>query len=147
MPKLVRVGIQYERAPITEAIIDIRVQAEPALRTLEELHLQVADLYPGKTKRFEVVGQISAGAAVGASATQTQTGFAFTSKDSKQIFQAKTEGFTFSRLRPYGNWVELRDEARRLWAIYRDATTPIRISRVAVRYINQIDIPLKSSGL
>ncbi len=136
-------AIQYEHAPITEALIDIRVENPPAvtLAILEALHQRVADDYPRKQKRMFLVGEISAGDAVGASASQTQTGFAFSSSDSKQIFQARTDGFTFSRLRPYINWTELRDEAERLWGIYRQSTEPVRISRIAVRFINQIDIP------
>jgi uncharacterized protein (TIGR04255 family) len=136
-------AVQYEHAPITEALIDIRVENPPSvtLPVLESLQGQVANDYPGKQKRMFLVGEISAGDAVGASASQTQTGFAFLSSDSKQIFQARTDGFTFSRLRPYVTWIQLRDEAERLWMIYRKAARPIRVSRVAVRFINQIDIP------
>jgi uncharacterized protein (TIGR04255 family) len=136
-------AIQYEHAPITEALIDIRVENPPSvtLAVLEGLHEQVADNYPKKQKRMVVVGEISAGDAVGASASQIQIGFAFSSSDSKQVFQARTDGFTFSRLRPYINWTQLRDEAENLWGIYRQSTEPIRVSRVAVRFINQIDIP------
>jgi uncharacterized protein (TIGR04255 family) len=139
------VAIHYENAPITEALIDIRVELPTALaglRVLESVHERVKSGYPGKKKRLYVQGQFSAGDQVGASATQTHTGFAFSSEDGKQIFQARLDGFTFSRLRPYGSWPELRDEGRRLWDIYREAVTPERVTRVAVRYINQIDIPL-----
>lgn len=140
-------AIQYERAPIIEALIDIRVDAGASdipLTTLDHLQAKVVAAYPVKRKQVNVIGQFSAGAQVAASATQTQTGFAFSSTDGKQIFQARLDGFTFSRLRPYGNWTELRDEAKRLWNIYRDATGPLRVSRIAVRYINRIDIPLAS---
>jgi uncharacterized protein (TIGR04255 family) len=92
-----------------------------------------------------VQGQFSAGDEIGASATQTEMGFAFSSGDGKQILQARRDGFTFSRLRPYGSWPELRDEAHRLWHVYREAVNPEKITRVAVRYINQIDIPLAAT--
>ncbi|MFN0169337.1 MAG: TIGR04255 family protein [Bryobacteraceae bacterium] len=38
----------------------------------------------------------------------------------------------------------MRDEGRRLWEIYSRVVGPRRITRVAVRYINQIDIPLRA---
>ena len=119
---------QYENAPITEAVIDIRVElpASVNLDDLERLHDQVSERYPAKVKR---------------TASQTQVGFAFHTADDRQICQFRMDGFSLSRLRPYGNWIELRDEARRLWAIYRTALVPGSITRVAVRYINQIDIP------
>ena len=52
------------------------------------------------------------------------------------------DGFTFSRLHPYITWEQLRDEAYRLWKIYVDITSPELIHRVAVRYINNLSIPM-----
>jgi uncharacterized protein (TIGR04255 family) len=143
---LKNVAIQYENAPITEALIDIRVElpSSVTLSTLEALHGEVKDRYPGKKKRVYVEGQFSAGDEIGATAKQMVMGFAFATENGKQIVQVRLDGFTFSRLRPYGNWIELRDEGRRLWEIYRGAVSPRKITRVAVRYINQIDIPLRA---
>jgi uncharacterized protein (TIGR04255 family) len=137
-------AIQYERAPITEALIDIRVELPPSTtaKTLEALHGRVKERYPTKTERVYVAGQFSSGVGVGAIAQRILMGFAFGTEDGKQVFQARLDGFTFSRLRPYGNWIELRDEGRRLWEIYRGAVNLLKITRVAVRYINQIDIPI-----
>ena len=139
-------AIQYENAPITEALIDIRVELPSGvtLETLEGVHSEVKGRYPGKKKRVYVQGQFSAGDEIGAVAKQTVMGFALATENGKQIFQVRLDGFTFSRLRPYGNWGELRDEGRRLWEIYRRAVSPRKITRVAVRYINQIDIPLRA---
>jgi uncharacterized protein (TIGR04255 family) len=137
------VGTYYENAPITEALLDIKVELPGtlSLQVLESIHNRVRDKYPGKANRNYVESQFSVGDQVSATAKQTPMGFAFSSQDGKQVFQARRDGFTFSRLRPYGNWAELRDEGRRLWNIYREIVNPERITRVAVRYINQIDIP------
>jgi uncharacterized protein (TIGR04255 family) len=137
------VAVQYENAPITEALIDIRVElpSNITLDSLDAIHSAVSDYYPGKKKRFYLLGRFSAGDEVGAAAKQTEMGFSLSSKDSKQIFQARLDGFTFSRLRPYVNWGQLRDEGKRLWEIYRRVASPSSITRVAVRFINQIDIP------
>ena len=136
-------AIQYENAPIKEALIDIRVElpANVSIEILETIHGRVKDKYPTKNKSLQLNTRISAGDEVGASAHQTHLGFIFTSEDGKQIMQARRDGFTFGRMKPYGNWIELRDEAKRLWDIYCDVTSPIKIGRLAVRYINQIDIP------
>ncbi len=47
-----------------------------------------------------------------------------------------------SRLAPYQRWESFRDEARRLWNKYAAVVQAEKISRVAVRYINRINIPL-----
>jgi uncharacterized protein (TIGR04255 family) len=52
------------------------------------------------------------------------------------------DGFAMSRLAPYENWNAVRDEARRLWDIYRSIAKPSKLIRLAVRYINRIDMPL-----
>lgn len=135
-------SFQYEHAPITEALIDIRIEpASVTLQAIEALRSQVSDLYPRREKRALFTGEFIAGDAVGATAKRVDAGFAFISGDGRQVFQARFDGFTFSRLRPYVNWPQLRDEAKRLWTIYREVANPPRISRVAVRYINQINIP------
>ena len=136
-------AIQYENAPIKEALIDIRVELPPnvSIEILETIHSRVKDKYPRKSNSLQLNTRISAGETVGASASQTHLGFIFTSEDGKQVMQARRDGFTFGRMKPYGNWIELRDEANRLWEIYCEVTGPIKIGRLAVRYINQIDIP------
>ncbi len=52
------------------------------------------------------------------------------------------DGFTFSRLNPYTNWDEVFSEAWRLWDLYVDASKPLEVSRIAVRYINRMLFPL-----
>jgi uncharacterized protein (TIGR04255 family) len=140
------VEYQYENDPIKEALIDIRVEPLPqSMRpALGDLYEQVNGQYPDKQEQFVVGAQLSFGSEVTSQTSQTPIGFAFRSKDGKQIFQARLNGFTFSRLRPYGNWHDLREQGRKLWALYRAAIGPQNVTRVAMRYINQIDIPVRS---
>jgi uncharacterized protein (TIGR04255 family) len=135
---------RYSRAPITEAMIDLRVSPsqEATLAALTALHANIAENYPNKEALLVVQGEMRAGASVGATASQTQVGFAFASSDSRQIIQARLDGFSFSRLAPYEHWEVFRDEAMRLWEIYQAIMSPTAINRLAVRYINRLDIPL-----
>lgn len=73
--------------------------------------------------------------------THQQGGFRFTSQNKQEILQARVDGFTFSTLAPYDRWEPFRDEARRLWELYRSAAKVESVTRAAVRYINRIDIP------
>lgn len=66
----------------------------------------------------------------------------FTSADGRQIVQARLDGFTFNRLRPYKEWESFRDEARALWERYCEIARPEVVSRVALRFINKIEMPL-----
>ncbi len=66
------------------------------------------------------------------------------SADKRQLAVFRRNGFSFSRLPPYERWQSFRDEAKRLWKIYRDVASEQLITRWGLRYINRIDIPLKT---
>lgn len=138
----------YAHAPLTEAVIDVRVKLSPDVKLDHLAALQEGEeaTYPTRKTHAVVRGQFTAGQQVGASAKQTPTGYMFVSGDEKQIFQARLDGFAFSRLEPYERWDTFRDEARRLWTKYR-SVAPESIVRVAVRYINRIDLPLPIGDL
>ena len=135
----------YPKAPITEAIIDLRVRprADLKLEQLKSLRNGEELAYPKLEGIYEAVGtlEVQVGVSASASAQQNQTGFKFASEDGKYVWQTRINGFTFSRLAPYEDWEQFRDEARRLWALYRQRVAPIETCRLAVRYINRVDLP------
>jgi uncharacterized protein (TIGR04255 family) len=134
----------YTRAPITEAILDVRVKLPEniGLTALEEVQRGEEAAYPFKSNRGVATGEFRVGAEVSASAKQKHVGFLFRSADEKQIVQSRLDGFTMSRLAPYESWPPFRNEARRLWEKYRELVAPEAIERLAVRYINRLDLPL-----
>jgi uncharacterized protein (TIGR04255 family) len=134
----------YPRAPITEALIDLRVELPPevAVSELQNAHAgQEAD-YPGVEQANVAVGHMEVGKHVATSASTKHVGYWFRSADGKQVYQSRLDGFTMSRLAPYESWEPFRNEARRLWDVYRSVAKPAKVIRLAVRYINRIDIPL-----
>ncbi len=136
----------YRNAPITEALIDLRIAhgQDFSLDDLEALGEVIADRYPVQESMYLLSGQISIqqpGDPMQAKTAQQHDGFRFTSKNKQQILQARIDRFTFSTLAPYDRWESFRDEARRLWELYRSAAKVESVTRVAVRYINRIDIP------
>lgn len=134
----------YTKTSITEAVIDLRVEipSEITLSTLKSLQRDVELEYPMCEEMVTFQGEFQAGSSITATASQTPIGYRFISEDNKQIFQARLDGFTFSRLAPYEKWESFRNEARRLWNIYQVAINPKSLNRVAVRYINRLDLPL-----
>jgi uncharacterized protein (TIGR04255 family) len=131
----------YSRSPITEAIIDFQVELPEGVG-LADLERCQDSTYPGKKTLAVPVGPIEPGKEVSTSATSRRGGFLFATADEKQLFQARFNGFTMHRLAPYEGWEPFRDEVRRLWGIYRQTTRPQKVARLAVRYINRLDLPL-----
>ncbi len=134
----------YGNPPIVEAVIDIRVSAEAAvsIAALEDIGRAEKERYPKKLAGVEIVEEVELLADEQKRKTKrTPIGFIFKNQDERQILQAQIRGFAFSRLRPYRSWEEFSAEARRLWDVYRSATHPEKITRVAVRYVNRFDFP------
>lgn len=140
-------SIHFPKAPITEALLDIRVSlpSDTSLEMLELFQQEIKNQYPLTRKR--VSGTFSFGFKDQAAPVVEQSahtdGFFFTSADQQRIVQARLDGFTFSWLKPYDRWETFRDEAKRLWEHYQKIASPLSITRVALRYINRIDLPFK----
>jgi len=134
-------------APITEALLDIRLTPsnDIDLDALSRIGEQEEDTYPTKKNQFEYRGKIELKDKV----TQTEVdtpklmGYQFHAADSLSLFQTRLNGFTFNKLSPYESWETFRAEASRLWEIYKKNTNPISVDRIALRYINKIQLPSK----
>lgn len=135
-------GTRYPNAPITEAVIDIQVAASASMDRLAEAFADEPAYSPEKLFATTAAMTFSPDANTVATATSEPIGYLYRSTDKLHICQARTNGFTFSRLAKYPGWGEVSAEARRLWDKYRAATTPTSITRIALRYVNRLDIPL-----
>jgi uncharacterized protein (TIGR04255 family) len=137
----------FPNAPITEALIDIKVQLPEAtnLSILSTYHEIIKQNFPNKKERiawqggieFEEGQEPKLSAPLGG-----PDGYLFTSSDEKRVVQARMDGFTYSRLKPYTCWEEFMYEAKELWKLYVEIAGPLSISRLGLRYINRIDIPI-----
>ena len=138
----------YSKAPITEALIDLRIVPldESNLISLRSLQDNLAEDYTLSEEINLAQGQFQqTGSTVTATATQSPLGYRFINSDKTQVFQACLDGFTLSHLEPYKNWDTLRNEAKRLWELYSQAVHPQSVERSSVRYINRLDLPLDAS--
>jgi uncharacterized protein (TIGR04255 family) len=136
-----------KNAPITEALIDFRVASKKDLsvESFSSLKSILSNKYPIIEERrgFETQLAIEKGASPKTSFKDLGIhGYFFKTQDKLNIVQFRVDGFTFNKLRPYTSWEEILPEALRLWKIYRDVASPESVSRLAVRYINHISIPL-----
>lgn len=74
-------------------------------------------------------------------------GVFFTSEDDKQTAQLRVDGFTLNRLKPYPNWDDLFSQAKMLWTLYIGVAQPVAVTRLALRYINHIQLPRETEDL
>ncbi len=139
-------------APITEAIIDFRVKltSEFKVEAFLELKNTIGDRFPKVEDRklFSSQFEIKKGEPQPPSAKYHGVqGYFFRTEDDKKVAQFRFDGFTFSLLKPYTQWAEMFAETRELWEIYCGIAQPEAVTRLAVRYVNHINIPLPVDDL
>jgi uncharacterized protein (TIGR04255 family) len=142
------VTTHYDKAPITEAIIDIQVKTTGivSLSELAKLQDRVGGAYPERkalmTASVTLGGDDPENTEFKAQTSREERGWAFIGAGGRYIWQARRDGFSLGRLAPYERWQPFRIEAQRLWTLTREALQPTEITRVAVRYINRLELPL-----
>lgn len=136
--------LTFRNAPITEALIDLRCELPPEtdLTVLARYQDDIRDRFPDRRDRTAWQVEFLGGQPEQIRSSGGQDGYLFESPVEKKVVQARLDGFTFSKLKPYDNWVAFRDEAFELWRHYVDVARPKRVTRIAVRYINSINVPL-----
>ena len=136
-----------EHDPITEALIDIHVEPRPNLSFTE-----LQDGFRALDFGYYLKNSISEGTFAFAlspdgqhqsAAGAAQIGVRMHSQDEKFVAQCRLGGFTLSRLPPYETWPTLIQETKRLWSIYNERLAPVRVTRVATRFINNLRLPLE----
>lgn len=136
----------YTKTPITEAVIDLRVTLpeEFAVDKLADIHPYVKDKFPTVESFYKGMGALAftPGSPIQVDTSEQQIGFWFRSEDKLRTFQATLEGFSFNRLAPYKSWEEFSSDAKTLWEIYKEICRPKCVTRAALRYINQLNIPV-----
>ncbi|MCK4304152.1 MAG: TIGR04255 family protein [Candidatus Eisenbacteria sp.] len=135
-----------DRAPITEAIIDFRVQLPDSFRAeaFEPIQPALAKAYPVLEKQKLFEGGIRLSGEQVSQTTQDKGihGFIFRNNEQGRVAQFRRNGFTFNKLRLYTDWEDVFGEAWRLWLEYVAIAQPLTVTRIAVRYVNHIAIPL-----
>ena len=136
------------KAPITEAVIEIRALATIELSKKmmrEKLDSQLLD-YPNVKAEHRQTHQVQFGPGQQSKVAMQDLGWqglVFTSLDQKQIVKFEKQLFSLSRLAPYKNWETLSKEAFRLWSLHRNLVAPIDIRRLGVRFVNRIPLAME----
>ncbi|MDD1428642.1 TIGR04255 family protein [Dolichospermum sp. ST_sed9] len=143
--------MRFPNSPITEAILDITVNVNDNFDHIKllDIHEEIKEFFPNRQQRMAFKGGIEFNLEnpdeiinpQSLSISNKPEGYIFLSEDKKRIIQAKLNGFTFSKLKPYEGWEKFYREAYQLWQKYAEITSPTQVTRLGLRYINQIMIP------
>lgn len=137
----------FPNAPITEALLDIRVELPGGIdiAKLESFHDNIRERFPEKRQRIAIAGRFELspeGLTETLPVSDVPDGYRFRSLTENKVVQARMDGFTFNKLKPYEKWQVFCSESKSLWDIYAKSFSPKKITRIALRYINRIEVPL-----
>ena len=135
------------KAPVVEAVIDIRVppsQEWNETSVAEVLKVKLGETYPSTAScrhpEFKIFGAEGAPPAFSVN-EGAWWGIQCKAVTHPHIVQFNRNGIVFSRLDPYESWNQLENEALRLWHIYLELAHPTEIQRLGVRFINRFEMP------
>jgi uncharacterized protein (TIGR04255 family) len=137
--------MKYKKAPITEAVIELRFARPFAKSVIETAARRLRDEYfyqdpeNGMSLKFDT--------ATGKTEVQTDwEGIKLSSMDRVDTIFFRTVSFICSRLAPYTGWEDFMPRTVRAWETWKRVAGTIELSRVGVRYINRIDVPVENDA-
>jgi uncharacterized protein (TIGR04255 family) len=131
---------QYKRPPITEAIIELRLE-QPLPRTEVEKLLQRFRSEYAFSDDFVAYEVRVNPAARRAEFEEQSSGYKLSSADRADVLLVTSAHMSCSRLAPYVGWDTFRARAEDHWRTWKRVTGYRKINRIGVRFINRIDIP------
>ena len=135
------------RPPIVEALLDLRaaIPGDPAV--FNALAEELNDEFPTKEEQrnFEAKIEVREGRVVSPRVeTSAFGGVRLATADRKTYAQFRPDGFTLNNMTTYMGGDQLLAKALTLWEALVERAAPQVVSRVSLRYINRLELPLKT---
>lgn len=130
-------------APIVEALIDIKYKLSDNfdLNLFKKFAEKKQSIFKTSKLIRELEAEIIRGEEINKLSHKDElVGYRLISNDGKKILGLQKKNFTFSILKPYTNWKDLVNQAKEYWTKINKIIEAEHIHRVAVRYINNLNI-------
>lgn len=137
----------YPNAPIVEAVLDVKVSntiiVNPSV--FEQFAKNELKEFPIANKRQNINVKIDQSKGIDQIGKTTNLfGYIFSNIQGNRKVQFRLDGYSFNMLRPYSNWEDFSNTAFLHLAKYLSLAKPLAITRIGLRYINRIDLPLEN---
>lgn len=115
----------YARAPIQEALVDIKVTQPPLSdpSALERIAEGRREQYPQST------------------ALPQSSGYQFYDPRTNEILRVRADGYSYHKLEPYTHWEDWTERVFEFWSRYRQMAPAAQVIAMSVRYVNRVEIP------
>ena len=138
----------YANPPLIEAICDFHfIPSQPWDWTVFGLvYDRIKGGFPDKVQPPSPMLNVSIGPSLGGpvlGAARMQ----FRREDGSALVQVGPDNLTVNHLTPYSGWPQYRDMIASVLAVYREVAAPQGLHRLALRYVNRINIPVELMGV
>lgn len=143
--------MKYLNCPIVEALLDIQVVPRDGkgLAQLDKVKTKLELNYPDSQVQHSFVANFSTSPNADPQVTQNSEPIGFVMRDDEKskVVQTTLSSFSFSKLKPYQGWESFISNASECWQAYKEEYDPHSISRIALRYVDRVEVPLSSDLL
>jgi uncharacterized protein (TIGR04255 family) len=140
---------QLRSPPITEALVDFRILAKSPVDPgrLRQLAEELKPDFPTSEEKQQFRAEFRVEHGKLAPPIQEDLGFQgvwVKNESGTLVAQLRTDGFTLNNigLGAYVGGERLINDSLALWSRYADAVQPAAVVRLALRYLNRLDLPL-----
>jgi uncharacterized protein (TIGR04255 family) len=127
----------YKRAPITEAVVELRLAAPLPIELVEKVKTQLTDDYPLAP---QIMQSITVRTGPVPQPSIEFAAYRMFSADATSVAIIGRQVFSASRLAPYSGWEAFIGRAQLNWAVWKKIVGWREVIRLGVRYINRIDV-------
>ena len=133
-------------APIIEAIMDVQFEGGLTAEEVSQLADALGAFYPTRTETRQAGFSYDFSTET-VDVQEARSMFRLDGKDATELALIRPDGFSASQLTPYKSWDLLFDRFARDWSEADRVLGSRKASRLAVRYINRIDVPVDDCGI
>lgn len=139
--------LAYKRAPITEAVIEIRFSTALESKILEKVAKKFKKHYPEFRQVETHHVKIDIKLSDGKHSDKIEHEYRLSSNDSSQILILQRQSFIIVQLAPYKGWNNFINRFEQDIELFKKHAGHRQIARIGVRYINRLDIPFSGSAV
>jgi len=129
------------RAPLREALIDLQLSTPLSLSFANELGGKKVSGFERKNEIRQFSIKLFGPNETAEDRSEEVLGWRYESGDGNRVVQLRRNGMTYSILREYTEWGDIKSAARSIWEHFRGWAGKATLGRVAVRYTNVLDLP------
>jgi uncharacterized protein (TIGR04255 family) len=131
---------RYTRPPVVEAVIDVRFSPKLPSTDIERFMALARGRYPKQEHTHHVNIDVG-GPPFSVTARANMNGARLSTDNESSLIILRDNGVAYAHVGPYPGWEKIYENFLEAFALFEKVQRSRRLTRIATRFINRIDIP------